>query len=72
MKPYRPFLSRRALLGGLASAPALWSRAGADAPPVPRDGFLKPLAPATAAAQLLDVMDFEPLARDALPPAHLL
>jgi (S)-2-hydroxy-acid oxidase len=70
MKPYRSILSRRALLGGLAMAPAVWSRAGADAPPVPRDAFLKPLAPTSAAGQVLNVMDFEPLARDALPPAH--
>ena len=63
-------MNRRTLLGGLASSPAFWSRAGADASGVPRDAFLKPLAPITAAGQVLNVMDFEPLARDALPPAH--
>jgi len=63
-------MNRRMLLGGLALAPAFWSRAGADAPAVPRDAYLKPLEPITAAGQALSVMDFEPLARDALPPAH--
>ena len=63
-------MNRRHLLGGLALAPAFWSRAGADTPAVPRDAYLKPMAPTTAANQVINVMDFEPLARDALPPAH--
>lgn len=63
-------MNRRKLLGGLALAPAFWSRAIADVIGVPRDAFLKAPAPITAANQVIDVMDFEPLARDALPPAH--
>jgi len=67
---YTRAMKRRTLLGSLALAPAFWSRALAEAVGVPRDAFLKPLAPTTAASDVLNVMDFEPLARDALPPAH--
>src|SRR3954471_19474994 len=63
-------MNRRILLGGLAAAPVFWQRALAEAAGVPRDAFLKPLAPLTAASEAVNVMDFEPLARDALPPAH--
>ncbi len=63
-------MNRRILLGGLAAAPAFWSRALAEAVGVPRDAFVKQAAPITAASQVISVMDFEPLARDALPPAH--
>jgi 4-hydroxymandelate oxidase len=52
MKPYRPMLSRRALVGGLTTLPALLTQSLAGV------------------ADVLSVMDFEPLAREALPPAH--
>jgi len=58
MKPYRPSLSRRALVGGLTTLPALFTRS-----------LAQELAPPKA-SDVLSVMDFEPLARDALPPAH--
>jgi len=63
-------LSRRAVLAALLTLPAASSRAfGADDLP-PSRAFLKPPPPVTAADQILNVMDFEALARDALPPAH--
>jgi 4-hydroxymandelate oxidase len=63
-------LSRRAVLAGLLTLPAASSRAfGADDLP-PSRAFLKPPPPLTAADQVLNVMDFEALARNALPPAH--
>jgi 4-hydroxymandelate oxidase len=63
-------LSRRAILAGLVTLPAASSRAfGADVLP-PSRAFLKPAPPITAADQAINVMDFEALARDALPPAH--
>ena len=63
-------VSRRAVLGGLAALPALVPRSfAADALP-PSRAFLRPSPPITAADQVLNVMDFEALAREALPPAH--
>jgi 4-hydroxymandelate oxidase len=70
MKPYRPILSRRALVGGLTTLPALFARALADEPATVRAAFTKAPAPLVGAGDVLNVMDFEPLARDALPPAH--
>jgi len=63
-------LNRRALLGGLATLPAFLPKAFADEPATPSQLFSKPRARPTSADQVLNVMDFEPLARDALPPAH--
>jgi 4-hydroxymandelate oxidase len=65
----RPAWSRRAALGGLGALPFL-SRALADEPATVSSAFTKPRAPITSAGQALSVMDFEALARDALPPAH--
>jgi 4-hydroxymandelate oxidase len=63
-------VTRRALLGGLAALPAVAVRSfGAEAVP-PSRAFLRAPPPATAADQVLNVMEFEALARDALPPAH--
>lgn len=63
-------LSRRAVLGGLAAWPVLAARLPAEDAVPPSRAFLRPLPPVTAADQVLNVMDFEALARDALPPAH--
>jgi len=64
-------LSRRSVLGGLATLPALWSSALADdTPPPPSQLFHRNPSPPGSAAEVLDVMSFEPLARTALPPAH--
>jgi 4-hydroxymandelate oxidase len=52
-------VTRRTVLGGLVALPALTSVAADAAPP-----------PVTAADQVLNVMEFEALAREALPPAH--
>ena len=63
-----PSRSRRLLLGGLAGAPALFG--------MPRVGFGAATtesaaeAPAIRADQVLNVADFEALARAKLPPAH--
>ncbi|MBV9697665.1 MAG: alpha-hydroxy-acid oxidizing protein, partial [Gammaproteobacteria bacterium] len=59
---------RRSVLQGLAALPfARWAR-GEEIPPSVLY-HREPPAPA-AAGQVLNVMDFEPLARRALPPAH--
>lgn len=42
----------------------------ADEPLLPSRQFLRAAPPVTSAGQVLSVMDFEPLARVALPPAH--
>jgi len=64
-------LSRRSFVGGLATLPALWSSAPADdTPPPPSQLFHRNPPPPVTAAEVLDVMSFEPLARTALPPAH--
>jgi 4-hydroxymandelate oxidase len=63
-------VSRRAVLGGLAGLPVWMSRsAGAQGVP-PSRAFLQPPPPVTAASQVLNVMQFEALAKEALPPAH--
>ena len=63
-------MSRRALLGGLATMPVFLPRAMADEATTPRSQFMRPAPPITSADQVINVKDFEPLARDALPPAH--
>ncbi|MGO8857428.1 MAG: alpha-hydroxy acid oxidase [Steroidobacteraceae bacterium] len=50
--------------------PAIWSRAVADEPRPATHLHRRAPPAATSADQVLNVMDFEPLARDALPPAH--
>jgi len=67
MQRIRLPLTRRSFLGGLATLPA-WA-AGEQTPP-PSALFRREPAPVLAADQVLNVMDFEPLARAALPPAH--
>src|SRR5262245_11455999 len=62
-------VSRRTVLGGLATLPALLPRALADEPTV-ADAFTRPAPPITSPEQAINVMDFERLARNALPPAH--
>lgn len=62
--------TRRALLGVLTALPAIYSRAWAQSATSPAQLFRKDPAPITSASQVLNVMDFEPLAREALPPAH--
>jgi isopentenyl diphosphate isomerase/L-lactate dehydrogenase-like FMN-dependent dehydrogenase len=66
----RPSVTRRSALGGLATLPALLSRASAAEPGSIASAFTKPRAPITSPEQAMNVMDFEALARDALPPAH--
>jgi 4-hydroxymandelate oxidase len=63
-------VSRRAVLGGLAGLPAWTSRMAAAQGVPPSRAFLQPIPPVTAASQVLNVMQFEALAREALPPAH--
>ena len=63
--------TRRALLGALTVLPAICSRAwAAENAASPSQVFRKEADPITSADQVLNVMDFEPLARTALPPAH--
>jgi 4-hydroxymandelate oxidase len=62
-------VTRRAVLGGLAILPAAAARSLAEAES-PSPTFLRAPPPVTAADQVLNVMDFEALAREALPPAH--
>jgi (S)-2-hydroxy-acid oxidase len=66
----RLHLSRRTVLGGLTTLPAFLPAALADEPNSIAQAFTKPAARPTSADQVLSVMDFEALARDALPPAH--
>jgi len=63
-------LTRRSFLGGLGALPAFgtWALAQETAPPSAL--FRRDPPPIVSADQVLDVMDFEPLARVALPPAH--
>ncbi len=62
--------TRRALLGALTALPAIYSRGWADDATSPAQVFRKEADPITAADQVLNVMEFERLARKALPPAH--
>ena len=62
-------LSRRTFIGGIAVLPALWSRATADDSLPPSRLYQREAPPITSAEQVLNVPDFEPLARVALPPA---
>jgi isopentenyl diphosphate isomerase/L-lactate dehydrogenase-like FMN-dependent dehydrogenase len=63
-------LTRRSFLGGMSTLPALWSWALAGETAPPSVFYRRDPPPLTAAGQVLDVMGFEPLAREALPPAH--
>ena len=66
----RAALTRRTFIGGLTVLPAFWPRVRADETPPPSRLFARAPPPITAADQVLNVMGFEPLAREALPPAH--
>lgn len=60
-------VTRRMVLGGLAMLPVVAARSiAADAQPAPA----APSTPVASADQVLNVMEFEALARDILPPAH--
>ena len=61
------YLTRRTVLGGLAILPVAASRSLAGSI---SQAFVREAPPITAADQVLNVMEFEALARDALPPAH--
>ena len=66
-------LTRRRFVCGLIAAPALpfggaLARDAETSPPAAQ--FRRRAPPITSADQVLNVADFEPLARDALPPAH--
>src|SRR5579862_9487644 len=63
-----PRLTRRAVLGGLVALPVFTSRTLATDTPPPSQAFLRSPPPITAADQVLNVMEFEALARRALPP----
>ena len=63
-------MNRRKVLGGLTTLPAFWTSALAAEPAPPSRAFARTPPPVSAADQVLNVMDFEPLAREALPPAH--
>ncbi len=66
-------LTRRSFVGGCAALPALCSPAlaadSADSVP-PARAFAKAPPPVISAEQVVNVMEFEALAREALPPAH--
>jgi (S)-2-hydroxy-acid oxidase len=63
-------MNRRTVLGGLTALPAFLPVALADEPATIAQGFTKPAARPASADQVVSVMEFEALARDALPPAH--
>jgi 4-hydroxymandelate oxidase len=62
--------TRRALLGAITALPAIGSRGWAQSATSTAKAFSKDADPITSANQVLNVMEFEPLAREALPPAH--
>ena len=64
-----PRLTRRTVMGGVALLPAFIGDSLAQAVS-PSKAFLRAPPPIKTADQVLNVMEFEALARDALPPAH--
>ncbi len=66
----RSSLTRRTVLGGLSTLPAFLPLAAADEPLTPAQAFTKPALRPASADQVMSIMEFEALARDALPPAH--
>src|ERR1700722_16583414 len=70
MKTTRKSLTRRSLILGFAALPAVAARTWAEAVEPPSRLFLREPPAVSAADQVLNVMEFEPLARAALPPAH--
>ncbi|MFX8601125.1 hypothetical protein ABTL95_19610, partial [Acinetobacter baumannii] len=71
MRRDRAALTRRLFVGGLIAA-FPWSVANAQDADTssPAARFRRPVAPITSADQVVNVADFEALARQALPPAH--
>jgi 4-hydroxymandelate oxidase len=63
-------LTRRSFIGGAAMLPQIWSRARSEDSLPPSRLFRQEPAPIVSADQVLNVADFEALARVALPPAH--
>jgi (S)-2-hydroxy-acid oxidase len=63
-------LTRRTFIGGLTVVPGWWLRAMAQDALPPSHLYRQAAPPITSADQVLNVMDFESLAREALPPAH--
>jgi isopentenyl diphosphate isomerase/L-lactate dehydrogenase-like FMN-dependent dehydrogenase len=61
--------TRRSVIEGLAMLPVGGGSAVADEP-APSPPSVRAPPPLTTADQVINVMDFEPLARAALPPAH--
>ena len=61
--------TRRAVLGTLAVLPVIAARSLAEGLS-PGQAFLRAPAPVSSADQVLNVMEFEALAREALAPAH--
>jgi hypothetical protein len=58
------------MLGALTTLPVFLSRAVAQESPTPSQVFSRTPARPASADQVIHVMDFEALARDALAPAH--
>lgn len=63
-------LTRRSFIGGAALLPQILSQTHADDALPPSRAFRREPAPIISADQVLNVADFEALARAALPPAH--
>jgi isopentenyl diphosphate isomerase/L-lactate dehydrogenase-like FMN-dependent dehydrogenase len=63
-------LTRRSFVGGLATLPAFWPGARAEDTPPPGRLYRREPPPVSSVGEVPDVMSFEPLAREALPPAH--
>src|ERR1700674_4405752 len=63
-------LTRRSFIGGSPLLPQILSQTHADDALPPSRLFRREPAPITSADQVLNVADFEALARAALPPAH--
>jgi 4-hydroxymandelate oxidase len=63
-------LSRRSFIGGVTLLPQILSQTHADDALPPSRLFRREPAPIISADQVLNVADFEALARAALPPAH--
>jgi len=63
-------LTRRSFIGGVTLLPQILSQTHADDALPPSRLFRREPAPITSADQVLNVADFEALARAALPPAH--
>lgn len=70
MRRNRLPVTRRLFLGGLAAGTSCWSYANSDEGLRSARQFRGDPPPITSPDQVLNVMDFEPLAREALPPAH--